>query len=548
MPVWFDNAIDAPLFFDGSGSFLGGQVSNTRANLLKQDQYAEGINVDLSPTGQVSTRRGSKRLGDGVAGGTGALYPTDYVQGLTHYETPTDNFPIAVTGGAVWKFDGTNWVASGAMYVGPDGHTHVYLVQGVRRIYFADGVTNLLSWDGTTTVNLGGATNAHPPPTPYIICWHASRLVAVGTTDPDAIYFSQFLDGATWDRAKWSLKVGNTGGGTTGGFPAGTNDPITGLCSWMDFNLIVFKRKSIWVVDCNPSLQVNDTNNTIAGFTEKPIHLNIGCVAPRSAAQCGSDVWFLSTSGVRSVNRTLAAETRTEVGVSLSDPVQDIIDRINLTSVSKAVGFFWNNRYFLGLPLDDATENNYLLVYNFLTQSWLGLWTGWNVTDFARRSDSAGSSHMIFGQSDGTVFEWLDDIQVSAEDDTTYQDEGVDIPVTFVSRAMTANEPISPKSGLNTEFEFNKSLALARLDLILDDGGTQSIAIVKTSAEDNPVLPVTLPFTLGAQGLARRAYDLMAYGPWRELQFLVTTARQKLVLRGFAISGFTETMILQNTA
>ena len=92
-------------------------------------------------------------------------------------------------------------------------------------------------------------------------------------------------------------------------------------------------------------------------------------------------------------------------------------------------------------------ENNYLLVYNFLSQSWVGLWTGWAVTNFARRSDAAGSSHMIFGQSDGTVFEWLDDVQVSAEDDTTYQDQGVDIATTFLSRAMTANDPISPKIG-----------------------------------------------------------------------------------------------------
>ena len=208
MPVFFDNSIDSPLGFDGSNSFIGGQVSNTRANLLKTNQYAEGINVDLSPTGQISTRRGSIRLGPGTAGSGGGLFAHDYVQGLTHYETPTNNFPVAVTGGSFWKFDGTDWVATGITYTTADNRVHVFLVQGVRKIYIADGVTNLLSWDGTTTANLGGATNANPPNSPYVICWHASRLVAVGTADPDAIYFSQFLDGATWDRAKWSLESG----------------------------------------------------------------------------------------------------------------------------------------------------------------------------------------------------------------------------------------------------------------------------------------------------------------------------------------------------
>jgi len=552
MPIFFDNEIDSTLHYDGSNSFVGGQVSNTRANLLKDDQSAQLTNCDISRTGEISTRRGSARLGPGVAAGDPPPTPIGtgnvYVQGLTQFETPTFNFPIAVTGGLPYKFDGTNWVYAGLSYSAADEFIRVQMVQGVKKLFLSDGVANAITWwDGTTGGAYAGSTNSDPPPNPYIICWHASRLVAVGSGDPDAIYFSQFLDAAVWDRVKWSLKPGNTGG-TTGGFPSGTNDPIMGLTSWVDFNLIVFKRKSIWVVNCDPQLQLQDTNNTIAGFRIKPVHKSIGCIAPQTAAQVGSDIWFLSTNGVRSVSRTLATESQTEIGDTLSDPVQDIIDRINMDAAGKATATFWNNRYFLALPLDGASENNYVLVYSFLSNSWVGLWTGWPVTCFARRNVNANVPRLMFGRSDGMVYEWLDYVQVPSELDATFEDQGVPVATEILSRAMIMNEPISPKMGLNVEFEFNRSAATATIEVILDGGASQTLATMETASGTNVTLPVTLPFVLPIAGIVRPAFDLMAYGPWLELQLKLNSTSRKLVLRRATISGFLETLTLQHVA
>lgn len=540
MPVFFDSNLDSPLVFDGSNSFLGGQVSNTRANLLKDDQSSQLINCDISRTGEISTRRGSVQLGE-----TGA----SYIQGLTQYETPTANYPVAAYSGAVFKFDGETWISSGITFVPAATPFRTTMVQGGNKLYLIDGShVGIHWWDGTTNGVYSGSTNTDPPFGPYILCWHASRLVAVGSSDPDAIYFSQFLDGGVWNRTKWSLKAGNTTGGSTGGFPSGTNDPITGLTSWVDFNLIVFKKKSIWVVDCDPILQANDVNDTITGFRIKPVHKAIGCIAPQTAAQVGSDIWFLSTNGVRSVSRTLAAETQTEVSDTLSDPVQDIIDRINLDAVGKATAVFWNNHYFLALPLDAAEENNYVLVYSFLSNSWVGLWTGWPVTCWARRNVAANVPRLMFGRSDGEVYEWLDYVQVTDETDDTYTDFAVPIPTTIITRAMTANEPISPKTGLNVEFEFNRSIAEADLKVILDSASPQTLATVQTKKPGAPVLSVTLPFLLGSAGIVRPALDLMAYGPWLELQLKIMTTEQKLSLRRITISAFTETLTLQHVA
>ena len=54
----------------------------------------------------------------------------------------------------------------------------------------------------------------------------------------------------------------------------------------------------------------------------------------------------------------------------LSDPIADIIERINDGAVEKAAGKIFNNRYYLAVPLDDSEYNNAVLVYNLLNEAW----------------------------------------------------------------------------------------------------------------------------------------------------------------------------------
>jgi len=55
---------------------------------------------------------------------------------------------------------------------------------------------------------------------------------------------------------------------------------------------------SIWVVNCDPSLQLQDIDNTIQFFEVKPIHKQLGCIAPLSVQQIGNDIYFLSQHGI----------------------------------------------------------------------------------------------------------------------------------------------------------------------------------------------------------------------------------------------------------
>ena len=59
MPLFYNDSLDDQLAYDACQSFVGGQVSNVRSNLLSPVQYSEGINVDIDRFGSIVTRRGT---------------------------------------------------------------------------------------------------------------------------------------------------------------------------------------------------------------------------------------------------------------------------------------------------------------------------------------------------------------------------------------------------------------------------------------------------------------------------------------------------------
>lgn len=525
-------SLDDPLVADGSTSFAGGQVSNVRSNLLQKNEAAQLVNFDITRTGELRTRRGTERLGTSTAGSGSILGASDYVQGLVHFWTPSIDYTIAVTAGQMFKWTGTVWDGTGAIgaYGAADRRVRVHMVQGIDKIYLADGSGPLNTWDGTVVASLAGAASPDPPPTsPTWIAWFTNRLIAVGPTIPDAIYFSQFLDGAKWDQTKWMLRVGG-----------GEGDPVLGFIGWTDFNLVVFKRESIWTVGCDPQAQINDTNNTIAGFPVKRITSRFGGF-PATAAQVGNDILFLATDrSVRSVGRTIAAENQNEASDPISYAVQDILEHINLNKISTACAGSWNNKYFLSIPIDGSDTPNAMLVYDTLLKVWIGTWTGLTPTVFAQRNVS-GNTRLGIGQANGTVHEWLDYVSEVSEGASTFQDNGTNIPCTLKTRALVFEDPLANKQAFNCEFEFNRSLASVGIEVIRDDGAPESFQTFSTVTA-TIVLPVTLPFVLPTAGIKRRAFVLQGFSPFRELQFRLKTTSGKLVLRSINASAFFNSM------
>ena len=543
MPAFNIEVLDDPIVYDGIGSFVGGQVSGTRANLLSETESAGLKNCDVTRTGECRTRRGSARLkGDPVLGPGAATF----INGLCFYESGANAYLIAAANdGVLYKFTGTAWVALTGYTFNSATQERVQMVMGspsAKLFLIAPGSDNFVHyWNGTTWTALAAAVNTDPPSNPTFMAWHTRRLVLV---KGDEIYFSQFLDGTVFDRAKWSLSPAGVATSPHMGPVGGDGIPITGVASWTDFNLIVMKRQGIFVINCDPALQLASTNNDISGFQVKPIHPTIGCLAPLTAVQVGNDLYVLTTSGVRSMARTLAGtESQTDIGDPLSYPIQDIIDRINPSAIATATATFWNNRYILALPLDGATQPNYVSVYNVLTNSWHGTWAGWLPTCFGIRTVS-GVPRLVLGQSNGVVLEWLDYVAESSEVDATYQDDGQPIPVEIITKAFDFKEPVCSKDGFNSQFEFFRSQSDVTVQVIRDGGDPESYRTFPTAGL-TVTLPVTLPFTLPKQGITRRGFGLGQFGPFRELQYRLTTTGGKMVLRSILSGAQINTMDIE---
>ena len=346
---------------------------------------------------------------------------------------------------------------------------------------------------------------------------------------PDVVEFSDILSDAF--NGDYESPPGTITPGTqTIRVGGGEGDPITGLVPWVDFNLIVLKRHSIWVVNTDPAL-TTDPALPVASFTIKPIHRRIGTLAPKTFVQVGSDILGLTDQGVRSIRRTIAVENQQDIGPSLSKPIDNLIARINPAHISKCHATYWNNRYLLSVPLDSATSCNYVFVYNTLTESWSGYWTGWNATAFATYKASDGTMRLVFGNSAGRAMEWMDYVPVASETYTAYRDDGsVNVAYTFLSRGMTFGNHATPKTGLNFEVEY------------LFDGLSAAGA------------PLVYPFLDGAGGVSAAslgeadtiaAGDLMANGQFRYLQLQIA-GEGKLTIRKIMASAFHDTAILQS--
>ena len=202
-------------------------------------------------------------------------------------------------------------------------------------------------------------------PAPEFGILHQRRLIVPYQYDPDnsnasrnvydEVIVSDILDNNTYDKIYASFR-----------FNAGSTDFTVGIVSFTEDSILIFNKNSIHRV----SGTTNPLNATSQILTDE-----IGATARRSIVQVGKNVFFLSDNGVYSLEFLDEYNLR-GTQTPLSESIQATIDRINRRLSDKSVAAYFDNRYYLAVPLDsspgadDADVNNALLVYNFLTQSW----------------------------------------------------------------------------------------------------------------------------------------------------------------------------------
>ena len=315
-------------------------------------------------------------------------------------------------------------------------------------------------------------------PAPEYAAYHQRRLVmpfkysvedAVNTFTYrkilDEVIISDILDSDTYDQIYGQYR-----------FNAGTADFNVALHSFSDDKLLVFNRNSVHLV-----------GGAGANATVQLITNEVGCVARQSIVQVGNNILFLSDNGVYGANFQDLYNLRGNE-VPLSSSINPTIERINRDVWDKSVGVYFDNRYYLAVPLDGSQVNNAILIFNFINKQWESIDTtdaaDWNIANLivaGKKSDRAvyaintlGGLHRIDARVDAVDL-------LSTEIPVQGQEASVpyDIPASVTTRQFTMgtmnrkrwnNFELHVQSSVDNESDLSISAELENIDAVVELG------------------------------------------------------------------------------
>lgn len=246
------------------------------------------------------------------------------------------------------------------------------VVSALDKVFISRGhLKRPLVWDmGTTITMLPASTSTgHQFPNCTQILYYGNRLVAQGKyhNDPnnfrrrDTVCVSNYLDYEHWDILDAFT------------FNNGSNDEVIAIAPWTLNEFTVFMRHSIFYV--NIGIGRYTTGDALSNDCFiKTLVTDVGCIAKRSVVQANGGIIFLSDNGVYAMNPTQVGSNESmrllTSAQPISAPINDVIKRINKTYAYRSVAVYWDNRYYLAVPLDNSNKNNAVLIYNFILNAW----------------------------------------------------------------------------------------------------------------------------------------------------------------------------------
>lgn len=200
--------------------------------------------------------------------------------------------------------------------------------------------------------------------------WYTSETSPADREIRDEIVASDIMDFNTFD------VIGNQFRPT-----AGQSDFTVQLTPFTKDSMVIFNRKSIHLM--------TGISGSLADVKSNVVTTEIGCSARKSVVQVANQIFFLSDQGIYSTSFFDEYNLR-GTGTPLSETIQPYIDRINQDYAHLSCAVYFNNRYWIALPIDssvgagDATKLNTIIVYNFINGGFESIDTV-NSTKFAIR-------------------------------------------------------------------------------------------------------------------------------------------------------------------
>jgi hypothetical protein len=482
--------------FAGDKAFIG---MNSRDNPIAIPagfvSRSENVRMDR---GTLTVRKGLERLTQG-----GLIGQTVYGSGVYINATGQEIVVICLTDRLYTFNPDTNSVVGPINY--PAGQTItdpsvVAVFQAMGKVYITRGISlRPLEFNYATATVTALPTVGHQFPNSVYGIYYGNRIIVQDSVDSVAV--SHYLDATSFSQAD-IFRI-NDGG----------NDTLVSVCPWTLNEFVVFMRNSVFYVSVGSGNY--DVGDSIAADAYvKSLASDVGCAAARSAVQAGGGILFLSDNGVYILSPSGAGQGAANtpegmrlltIGEPLSSPIDDVIQRINRSHVSKAVAIYWENRYYLAVPLNSedgsvvATKNNHVLVYNFINRAWESIDSypdGFDVQNFvvAKR----GSRRRLFAIDDQNgvfLLEELDNDEFGSATGTPILP--FRLPETLNENAFQGNKInglVETRTYIFDSME-DKRFASLEYDVLMDAGAAIKASVVTI----NPDV-VTLVDEYGASG------------------------------------------------
>ena len=391
------------------------------ADILSNDKEATlgTKNIEYVEGGAARKRMGYVEAGTGL---------TNSPRGLAQYMSETANYPITSDGGTLKKFQGGAWSALSGVTVDPSAD--VSLTPLFQKTFAWDGVNGGVVFNGTSVTRPGTMPKAR-----YSVIYKGYHVAFGVDGQPFRLYFAPSKNPDRFTNNIVPADPNDVAVNTSTEVPGATdfsssdatvraidinkNDgqKVMGLGFFQDV-LVVFKENSIF------QLYFNSSN----GFVVERISSSYGAVCHGAIASVENDCYFLTEKGVYVLGNepNYYASIRTN---ELSSRIKDLLMRINPTYYSRCRAYYYDDRYFLSVPLDSNTECNAMIVYDRRFYSW-AYWTNIRANDMYafKDKDNDKAYHFYFTEyGSANMCEFTPG---------TYADKGQAIDAVFVTKAF----------------------------------------------------------------------------------------------------------------
>ena len=375
--VNFDNAAEWIVLAGGDSAFLwrDGQAITTKTYPTSPAERIEGtdtVSVVQAFDRLYILREASQAVSgwgkQGVTSGGITVSSTTATINLTAHGY-TAGMRVKIEGSNVPAFDSHEYdiqtVATDTFTITvPAGTANDTTLTGrtVRRvkppIYWDGGTGNFVR--ATGGVPAEGVTYTRMPSTGWA-SYINNRLCFA--KDKETVAISDCLDGDLYDPFWNSFRVG-----------AGGNDRIVAIHPWVEGQILVFCRKSIWLASVSQFASTDGSDFSVdTPISKLEILTNeIGCSARNTIVTAGQYVFFLSDAGIYRLDARLDLKLRGDT-MPLSEPIADLFATVNQERVGKSAFAVWHdNRYLIALPTttEPLDGNQLVLCWNSLNNQW----------------------------------------------------------------------------------------------------------------------------------------------------------------------------------